>query len=194
MGIIVFDLDDTIANTADTVIKYAAEYHSGILKRENKPAQNISCADYFYFADIFDWGDGEISGFFDVYYPKYLKEIECKDNASCITKHLHKCGWEIHILTSRIEVYNFDVINATKDWLYIHDILYDKLKIGAVNKNVYLSENEACIFVDDSYVNCMRATSIENLKVFMVETPFNKYFENNNITKIDNLLKIVEYL
>lgn len=185
--IICCDLDDTISDTAGTMVKYADIYHNTILKRNNGICKNVQSTDYFYFTKMYCWSEKETIGFFQSYYPNYLEEVKCKPFAKEVLTLLHKAGYYIHIISARREVENDNVYKLTEKWLHENGIIYDKLLINMPQKAEYVSRCNANIFIDDSFDNCIEVVkSTKCEKTFLMTTSYNKYFSNSAVVRIDN--------
>ena len=185
--IICLDLDDTLADSAPTIISFAQKCDveqfngTGTLK---KISNNM---DHYYFARMLNWTTDQLVIFFDNYYLKYLKEIKPMESASKITKKLKQLGFEIHIVTSRIEKENNIVENLTNNWLLNNNISFDKLVIGKINKGNYVRKVNAKYFIDDSLEHCLNAKKKSpSTKVFLMENQFNCNIKEN-IEKVNNL-------
>lgn len=194
MSLIVLDLDDTISMTATTILKYATAYHYEVLKRKDKPLNNVNCGDYFYFAKMFGWNEYEIISFFNNCYPQYLTDIQCKANAAQAIKQLSDNGWEIHILTSRPTHVKYDIYKMTETWLIQNNIIYDHLEINCANKVSYLKNLSVNAFVDDSFDNCKAVSKILDGVVFMIDTPFNRELHDKRIVRVNELSNVVNIL
>ncbi|MCX8131470.1 MAG: hypothetical protein N3I35_15430 [Clostridia bacterium] len=192
--IICCDLDDTISNTADTILQYALAYNKEILGRDSVIDYEIECGNYYYFAEMLKWNKADTFGFFDLYYPKYLENIACKHNAAKILRELHYKGFLIHIISARREQESGIVKKLTEQWLKKNDIIFDCLVLEAINKSNYVSTCNAIAFIDDSFENCLDVALKTNAHVFLMDTWYNKKFINSDIKRIHDWLEFKKYM
>ena len=191
--IICLDLDDTLSNTAETILDYAVRYDKEVLKRHGKIDSKIKSKDYFYFATMLNWDDKMTISFFKDNYPFYLEKIKAKSYAKKFTEKLKQMGFAIHIVTARPKNEFFDVEKITKKWLENNSITYDKLLINKKNKEEYISSVNCKIFVDDSIENCEKVKMLEkNIKVYLINTSYNKFEKKPGIIRVNNLEELYE--
>lgn len=87
----------------------------------------------------------------------------------------------------------FDVEKITKKWLENNSITYDKLLINKKNKEEYISSVNCKIFVDDSIENCEKVKMLEkNIKVYLINTSYNKFEKKPGIIRVNNLEELYE--
>lgn len=191
---IVTDLDDTICNTAEEIMKYAMDYHINVLHRTNPVKKSINCKDYYYFKDMLDWNDEETIGFFRQCYPLYLSDIQCKRDVAMITEKLKKMGYEIHICSARRSNSTNYVYDLTKKWLQKNQIIYDKLIIDQVDKLYYVNNIKNVIFIDDSFENCQSVAENTKHVVYMMSTNYNQKFYSADFMRVSNWIEIYNLL
>lgn len=80
--IICVDLDDTLAESATTIISFAQKCDIEMFGGTGKMSKIDNCVDHFYFAKMLGWSTEQLIIFFDNYYLEYLKVIKPKENAS----------------------------------------------------------------------------------------------------------------
>lgn len=187
--IICFDLDDTIADSAPTIIQYAQKCDIEKFGGTGHLGKISNNCDYFYFARMLNWTTEQLIIFFDNYYLQYLKDIKPKPEASIVLSKFKQLGFDIHIVTSRVEKDNNIVEKITHEWFEKNEITFDKLIINQDEKGDYVKKVNAKFFVDDSLVNCLSVNNYSsNTKVYLMKTDFNCDVENDsNIDVVSNL-------
>ena len=101
-------------------------------------------------------------------------------------------GCRVHFITARPP----NLADSTKAWLFKHAIPYDSLHVigrkackGAIGKELGLD-----IYVDDHPDNIEPILQNTKAKTFLVEKPWNKWYNNKKVTKLKNLSVLEEYL
>lgn len=138
---------------------------------------------------MLNWTTEQLIIFFDNYYLQYLKDIKPKSEASRVLRKFKQLGFNIHIVTSRVEKDNNIVEKITREWLEKNEITFDKLIINQDEKGDYVKKVNANFFVDDSLINCLSVNNYSsNTKVYLMKTDFNCDVENDsNIEIVSNL-------
>lgn len=193
--ILCIDLDDTIALTSNTIIKFAVDFDKKVLKINGELKNIDNCKDYYYFAKMLGWNKEQLTQFFDNCYLKYLKEIRVKPEASSALKKIKALGISIYIVTSRREKENGKVTKITKNWLKQNNIIYDKLFINAINKWNIIKQVKPSYFLDDSFENCLNVSKVsKNTEVILMTTTFNKKIQNEQFRQISNLNELYDII
>ena len=191
--VLCIDLDDTLSDTYETIMKYAIKHDIENLGRKGIINNKISSSDYFYFARSLGWSRDDLISFFDTYYPTFLKEIKPKKESSYIMNQIKDMNIKIYIVTSRKEINN-EVFNITKNWLLDNNIPYDELYIDSKDKDKIIKKLKANYFIDDSLDNCIKVKeSSKNTNVFWIQTEYNKDLKcDKEIIKINNLNELLD--
>lgn len=188
--ILCIDLDDTIALTGRTIVKYATDFNKKILKRKTKTTKITDCEDYYYFAKMLNWERNDLVDFFSCCYPDYLNKVRLKKNCKKYLLLLRKKGFKIYIITSRRETKNNYVEKITREWLEKYDIVYDKLYVNIIDKAKLLKNIKPDYYIDDSNKNCdLVYQQLPNTKVFLMNTKYN----NSLVTSHDRINNIKEF-
>lgn len=73
-----FDLDDTLADTASVINKYAIKFDKEYLNGKGDLRDVNNSKSYYYFAEGLNWNKENIAKFFEIYYLEILKEVKIK--------------------------------------------------------------------------------------------------------------------
>ena len=73
-----FDLDDTLADTASVINKYAIKFNKEYLNGNGDLQDINNSKSYYYFAEGLNWNKENIAKFFEIYYLDILKEVQIK--------------------------------------------------------------------------------------------------------------------
>jgi uncharacterized HAD superfamily protein len=188
-------MDDTISDTASTVIEWAYKYHIKYLHKDSEPDFNISSADYYYFADVWGWSKTEVEGFFAEFYPYYLQSVICKQFVSDTLKYARNNGFSIKIITARRESKKQDVYSLTCQWLLQNNIYFDDLIIGVKDKSQFIKQHKTAMFIDDSFDQCIKTADRTNAKVLLMDTWYNnKLVLPNGIQRVYDWLEIKQLI
>lgn len=187
------DIDDTIANTSDIIMKEAIDYHKTALKKQ-VVLSNVKSKDYYYFARRLGWNRDELCGFFDTRYPQYLEKLEIKQGVVETINRLREKGMMIRFISSRRESsQKKDVYTITAEWLKKKEIKYDDLIIDCYDKYEVLS-SETGIYIDDSCENCNAVCTLGTFDVYQMESPYGEVCMDTRIKVVKNWIEINQYL
>lgn len=187
------DIDDTLANTDEAVLKIASDYHRNVLKRPLPEPRHIQSENHNYFVEIMGWTMEETMGFLSSCYPQCLENIRIKDGVRETLEWLRKSGHSINILSSRINTKDEDALDITRKWLAENGIHADSITIACKNKGEYL-ENEHGIFIDDAYDHTGNACLNPNLKVFQINSRFVRQNPDKRILHFTHWKELPEIL
>ena len=165
------DIDDTLANTDETVLKIAADYQINVLKKPMPQIKPMQSKDHNYFMEVMGWTMPETMGFLQFCYPQCLADVKIKPGAAETLAWLQKCGHEFNILSSRVNAKGEDALDVTKNWIAKNNLHPDSITIACKDKGEYL-KNEAGIFIDDAYDHAGAACENPNLTVFQINSHF----------------------
>lgn len=161
------DIDDTINNLHDILIKKGAEFN----KRE-KIDYKIH-TDKWEWIDAFGWDKLTAKKFLEENIENIYLNAEIKENAAEVINRLHTEGNKIIIITSRGKEHLKNAYEISEKWLKQKNVYYDKLIIGASDKAQYCVENNIDVFIDDLVDNCKKVSETKT-KVLMFNSPYNQ--------------------
>ena len=181
------DIDDTLFDTDEVLIKHALEYDKNYF--EGRGYQN----EYAYeLKEKFYWNDEQKEKFLNYVFSSLLIfEVPAKKETSYITNKLHEDGNEVIIITYRHNRDNIDVQGLTEDMLRRNNIYFDKLITGALKKGKVCINEKIDIFIDDSLKQCEDVVNSGIKNVIMYETKYNK---DKDIFKMNNWNDIYDYI
>ena len=175
------DIDGTITNLHNEIIKYGLQYNDYILGKgiKNENAYRIS--------EIFDWEKDDYVKFKKYIQMEVLNIIKPRDDAVEYLNNIKKLGHEIYIITGRKSTEMRDTYNETLNWLKINNIPFDKFIIEEANKGKACLENNIDIFVDDSlkHLNRIYDAGIKKIYIFDNESIFESVFRVELSPKYD---------
>lgn len=178
------DIDDTISNTFETFLPYMKKFVEEDLKR--KLDLNLeSKVDYYNVIEKYNLSEDEARKFWVDYFVKIIENVIPKKSSVEIINKIKENGNKIFLITARFDDGIIDVRAVTEKWLEANNIKYDKLIIDSQNKLEIAKQENIDIFLDDSIRNC-EMLSNGNIKTYMFSTENNKYYENENVSKVSS--------
>lgn len=178
------DIDDTISNTFETFLPYMKKFVEEDLKRELN--LNLeSKVDYYNIMEKYNLSEDEARKFWVDYFVKIIENVIPKKSSVEIINKIKENGNKVFLITARFDDEIVDVRAVTEKWLEANNIKYDKLIINSHNKLEIAKQENIEIFLDDSIRNCEMLSS-GNIKTYMFSTENNKYYENENISKVSS--------
>ena len=189
-----FDIDGTLTNINDWMIKRAVKY------AENSNIK-LNVYDEFYTYDkMFDWSEDDLQSFLFENFKDYLTEEMPDDNSAEILDKLKEEGHEIIFVTARgtyepeLKVVDADLTdNLTMKWLDKNNYHYDKVVIRARNKIKALEEEKLDMFIDDVDTNVYALSKY--IPVIVLSRKYNTSVQGENITRAnswDEIYKIIK--
>lgn len=173
------DIDDTIADTYETIFVYAYEFTLKKLKRD--VVLNMSSVSHHdYTKKIFGWTDEESDIFWDIYFDKIVNNTKPFTLAVETLNKLKEEGNQIIFITAR---YGKTAKELTEKWLKKYKINYDKLIVDAQEKGEYAKLENIDLFIDDSLTNCKNVSSF-GIKSFLMNTRTNNSLETENVLRV----------
>ena len=173
------DIDNVISNFNDELLK---EY-----MKHDKKLRNTGIIDEnsnSIIRGMFDWATEESYAFYYNNIERIAKRLKPISESVEIIKKLREDGNEIYIISGRDNGEYSNPEEMTKKWLSDNKIEYDKLILTAEGKKgKACKENNIDIMIDDSTNNC-RDVVEHGIKVFLMETRFNK--ETTEFEKVSN--------
>lgn len=141
------DVDDTITNTYECLIKAIAEYYK--IDYNKLLSRNLK---YNYFFDKEEFPNYKhflVDNLSDI-----SPTVTIKADAIEFLSKLHEQGNEIIIITARhCNEYN-DPYNITFNYLNKHKIPFDKIIVGVLDKAQVCADENIDLFIDDNISNC----------------------------------------
>jgi len=189
------DIDDTIAFTSKSMIKYADLYDKNILGKSGINGNFGLITNRYYLSMLYGWDDKTKQDFFNLYYKNILEECEIMPHAVDSINTLKTENNNIYFITARLmKIDNCDTVDITKKTL--NDIKYDELIIES-DKLKICKEKNIDIFIEDSYDTC-KELQLNGIKTYLMTTKMNEKIEDEEIERVkswDELyLKINNYI
>ena len=161
------DIDDTINNLHEIIFEKGKEFNrKNNIIFDERP-------DEWHWDKAFGWDEELVSKFLKENIGKAYINAGIKKDAKDIINKLHEEGNKIIIITSRNEKHFGDPYDISKTWLDKHNIMFDKLIVGANDKADACLENNVDIFIDD-HVDFCEGLSKVNIRVLMFDSPYNQ--------------------
>lgn len=190
------DIDDTIANTFETGMKYAQQFTRKYCNRAytdiNKRLGSVKS--HRHWQTIFEWNSEEEIEFFKRYYKRIVEEVDVKEEVCDVINQLYLQN-EIIFITARFEVEGERIEELTKRWLRKNNIPFHQLYLGR-KKSEVCQKNQIDIFIDDSYENC-KSVQVVGTKVYLMDHTANRNIEDKEIERVygwnDLYRKMQEY-
>ena len=186
-----FDLDDTLADTASVINKYAIKFNKEYLNGNGDLQDINNSKSYYYFAEGLNWNKENIAKFFEIYYLDILKEVQIKPFVEETINKLKKEKNEVYIITARRKREGEIVEKITNEWLKDNGILYDELFINIKEKSKIVNQLKIDIFIDDSYENCIDVKTNTDAKVYMLSTKYNTGILDKQLERINNIDELI---
>ena len=186
-----FDLDDTLADTASVINKYAIKFNKEYLNGNGDLQDINNSKSYYYFAEGLNWNKDNIAKFFEIYYLDILKEVQIKPFVKETINKLKKEKNEVYIITARRKREGEIVEKITNEWLKDNGILYDELFINIKEKSKIVNQLKIDIFIDDSYENCIDVKTNTDAKVYMLSTKYNTGILDKQLERINNIDELI---
>ncbi len=166
------DIDDTISNTNDCLIKQAIIYDKQFAKgRGFKDPEAYSLMEMFY------WSVLDVDGFFKWFKRgNYYLTFEPIEQACEILQKLTEDGHEIILITKRTN--NLKNRNLTKKWLKKYGFKYQGLYLGCDKKGELCQALNIDLFIDNDKYNCLDAVEY-NIPCILKGTKYNQIETKN---------------
>ena len=186
-----FDLDDTLADTASVINKYAIKFNKEYLNGNGDLQDINNSKSYYYFAEGLNWNKENIAKFFEIYYLDILKQVQIKPFVKETINKLKKEKNEVYIITARRKREGEIVEKITNEWLKDNGILYDELFINIKEKSKIVNQLKIDVFIDDSYENCIDVKTNTDAKVYMLSTKYNTGILDKQLERINNIDELI---
>lgn len=140
---IAIDVDDTIANTHQEIVKKALEYDKKYLG-----GKGFKNKDALYLTEMFYWQLSDTEKFINYLRGlNYYKDVEPIEGANKYISLLYEEGNEIIFITRRNN--NFKIRAITEKWLKNNGFKYNRLILGALNKGEICRDLDIDLFIDN---------------------------------------------
>jgi uncharacterized HAD superfamily protein len=157
------DIDGTINLLPEVLWEYARYFNVMNGKRIPKRyKENYSLKEGF------NWSEAQNLEFYRTYLKNAFKRTAPAKHAARGLATLRRRGAEIHLITSRLNIYK----GITQEWLIINDIPYNYLHMNVKNKALKAKELNIDIFVEDCPKHVVELSK-EGVKVLMPSWPYN---------------------
>ena len=173
------DIDDTIANTFESIDKYAKIYTEKVLKRDFK-IKDLDVTDPMWAKYLYGWTIEEDAKFWEDNYELTMENVTVKAGASKVINELYKNN-KIILITARAN--NQKISELTLEWLKENNISYHKIYMGHLNKREIILENNLDIFIDDNFKNCKEASNL-SVKALLMNSRLNKNLNDEKIKRV----------
>lgn len=122
----------------------------------------------------------------------YLYRLSPYPDAANTIKELLSVGHQVHFVTARPT----NTLMATKKWFDAHDIPYTSLHVigHGSSKGVLGRELDLNIYIDDHAANIEDVLEHTKAVNFLIDRPYNRWYINNKVTRIDKLQDIHKYI
>lgn len=188
------DIDDTIANTVDSMLYYADKYDIEVLGKAGCNGNMGLIKDRFYLKELYGWDDDTKYNFFETHYKNVLLGCTPKPDAVEILNKLKTEGHEMYYITARLSgVKDCNAYEITKEWLKENKFPVDYLEVNASDKTGICKENDISVFVDDSFNNCEEIGKL-GIKSILMTTPMNKDIDSKNIYRAKDWYDVYNYI
>ena len=161
--IIGIDLDDTITDIRDEMLKEALKFDKKI------NGKGIIDHTKYFVGEKYNWTIEQKEEFFNKHRRKIVENAKVRDYAIESLKRLSNLGYKIIIITARNKKYYKDPYNETKKWLDEHNIVYHKLIVDVESKKNICLKEKVNIFIDDLPKNCIEVSSIPGVSVYIMD-------------------------
>ena len=178
------DIDDTIAETFETLLPYSQKYTIEDLKRKSNINLRGDLSNHFYIVYVNGWNEPEAIAFWEKYYAEILRNLNIKKFAAEVINKLKQEGHNIYLITARWDMRVDNVREITKKWLEDNNVKYDELILNASDKLKIAKEKNIDIFIDDSFNNCKSIKDETSAKVYLMNTKMNESLNDDNIKRV----------
>lgn len=180
------DLDDTIADTAQSFFYYGTKFN-----KERNIKHKIQEREWD-FDKSFGWNEENIQDFFKTYLEKLFIGLDPKQDAVDTINLLKKEGHKIIIITARSVEHIKNTYEICENWLKEKNINVDKIVINGKDKAKECKENNIDIFIDDSIYHCQNVYNALKIPVLLMNSWYNEKQNIENMKRVYNWKEIYE--
>lgn len=180
------DIDDTVLDTIDIIIKESLYYDKEyVLNKGYKDESKYEFTERLY------WDSNIKKGFFE-YFRKNKKYLEAypKGDAVYYLNKLHNEGNEIYFISRRKKDENLDVLELTKNDLKKKGFKFTDCIINTSKKGNTCQELGIDLFIDDS-VEQIEDVSLYNIKTILIDTWYNKDYKGLKFSRYQDIYNYV---
>ncbi len=182
------DLDDTLTDIQDELLKEALKYDKTL---ENKGIVNPNKV---LITEKFAWSNSNRKYFLKNIRKEVVEQAKLRPDTLIILNELKKRGYEIIIITARSSTYYEDPYEFTLKYLIKNKIPFDKLIVNGKDKVKVCKMEQINFFIDNNLTNCLNVSKL-GVKVFFLNIGFYKdVFTSKNIKIIYSLKEILKYI
>lgn len=174
------DIDDTITNSSELIIKYVKKFFN-----TDNPTL---ISNVMHLTQIED----KLLEFYEKYLYELMNTYTIKENAKEVIDRSRAKGHKIIIITARGYTIRNGIIDITKNYLKEHGINYDKIIFQARSKVNACKENNIDLMIDDS-VEVVTELKKEGINAILF-TSFNNKDIDVDFTRVNSWLEIEEYI
>lgn len=186
------DIDDTIADTVDAMIKYADKYDVEVLGKKGTNGNMGLIQNRYYLKVLYGWTDEQKLDFFKKYYKNVLQECKIKLGVKETIQKLKREGHQIIFITARLDyIPNCNTEEITKAFLEENGIVYDALIVNAKEKLQVSKEKQIDLLIEDSYDTCKEFLE-NNIPTILMTTRMNSQIKDDTVTRVDSWKEIYE--
>lgn len=161
------DIDDTITNSYNKILEELQKEYG--INRFDYINQGKTYYDIEQQKSRFPGYDKFCSDNFE----RILKDVPLKHGVVEILNKLRENGHDIFFITARHLGEYKNPYEFTKKFLDDHQINYNELHTGIMNKGKFCQENNIDLFIDDTVKHCKSAKD-HNIKAFLFDNTFNR--------------------
>lgn len=179
------DIDDTIAETNQSIVREALKYDKNSVK-----GRGFKNKDAYSLMEMFYWTVLDLDGFMQlVRAGKFFTTLDPVEGAVENVNKLYQDGHEILFITRRQN--NFKTKMKTKKWLKDKGFKYHKLLLGSDEKDEICSDYGIEFFIDNDIKNIVEVSAL-GIPCVLKGTNFNKGEEEYK--RIESWDAIYDYL
>ncbi len=183
--VIGIDIDDTISNTNDYLIKEALKYDQECVK-----GRGFKNKDAYSYMEMFYWSVIDVDNFFKrIKKINYYALLEPIKDASFYINKLYDEGNIIIFITKRENTIKTKMM--TKKWLKLHHFKYHKLVLNGDKKGEICKKFGIDLFIDNDEHNIYDALDYQ-VSCILKGTRFNK--DENELKRIEDWKDIYYYI
>lgn len=174
------DIDDTMTNSSELMIRYAQTYFNTTDKALINKLLHTKMS------------NEEVSGFYNKYLPEMMEKYELKENVKEVIDSLRTKGHKIIIITARGRTIKKGLVEITKKYLKKHKIEVDDMIFREVDKASVCLENNIDIMIDDS-VAILEKVKESGIKPLLFSSINNQNI-STTIDRVTNWLELEAYI
>lgn len=180
------DLDDTITDIRDDMIKLAIQYDKSI------KGKGIVNNNSYYPGQMFDWSTSERDYFRKELLPKFVSSAKIRDGVIETLETLKEKDYKIIIITARDDKRFGNAYLKTFNWLIENKIPFDELVTSCKEKDKVCLDLKIDYFLDDDIINIDKVQKA-GIKCFMIYNGYDFLRDDLDIIyNFKDLLKVLK--